>query len=134
MTLTKSIKILAVFEIITGIGILLFWIGFFTIGMAPKTPPECYFTFEHCFPLPDSILSIVIIIAGILLVKGKESGRVLSLAGAGGLVFLGVLDFSFNIQYGMYAITVMDTVLNAFINAWCAGFGIAMVIGLRSGK
>ena len=115
-------------EIATGVGIILFWIGFFTIGLAPETPPEGYFVFEHSFPPPDCILAVTLIIAGVLLVKGRHTGIVLSLVASGGLMFLGILDASFNIQNGMYAITPVDTILNAFINLWCFGFGLATAL------
>ena len=124
----KSEKAIPVLDIITGVGILLFWVGFFTVGLAPKTPPPGYFVFEHSFPLPDSILAVTLIIAGILNLKGRPLGRTLSLVSAGALIFLGLLDFSFNIQNGMYAISALDTVLNAFINIWCVGFGIALCV------
>lgn len=130
---SKGHRPIAVLEIITGIGIILFWIGFFTVGLAPETPPEGYFVFEHSFPPPDCILAVALIIAGALLIKKRNAGIVLSLVASGGLMFLGILDASFNIQNGMYSITVLDTILNAFINLWCFGFGltIALILGKR---
>ena len=124
----KKLKTTAVLELLTGIGIIMFWIGFFTIGLAPENPPQCYFAYEHSFPLPDIILSIAIIASGILLLKNKESGRTLSFVCSGGLMFLGLLDFSFNIQNGIYMTSTLDMVLNAFINVWCVGFGIAIAV------
>lgn len=123
-------KSLAILEIITGVGIILFWIGFFTIGLAPEKPPECYFVFEHSFPPPDVLLAITLIFSGILLGKGKGLGKVLSLVSAGALIFLGVLDISFNIQNGMYLISTMDLILNAFINLWCVLFGLVIILRL----
>ncbi|HPI93142.1 MAG TPA: hypothetical protein PLT09_05480 [Deltaproteobacteria bacterium] len=117
-------KLIAVFELCTAGGLILFWIGFFTIGLAPANPPECYFAYEHSFPLPDIILAIALIAAAFLVLRGRPSGRRLSLVCAGGLVFLGVLDFSFNMLNGMYALSGFDLVLNASINAWCTGFGL----------
>lgn len=114
----KGTGVIAALELLTGLGILLFWIGFFTIGLAPVNPPQCYFVFEHSFPLPDAILAFALIVAAAMLSKGRPVGRDLSLICSGGLMFLGVLDFSFNIQNGMYEISVLDTVLNAFINIW----------------
>jgi hypothetical protein len=124
---------IAVLEIITGIGILLFWLGFFTVGLAPAVPPPGYLSFEYSFPLSDSILAATLIIAGILNLKGKPAGRVLSLVSAGALIFLGLLDFSFNIQNGMYTLSALDTALNAFINLWCVGFGLALFLRFRKG-
>jgi hypothetical protein len=127
----KGLKTIAVFELLTGVGLILFWTGFFTIGLAPENPPPCYFTYEHSFPLPDIILSIAMLTSGMLLLKNKESGRTLSLVCSGGLMFLGILDFSFNIQNGVYMISRLDMVLNAFINIWCVVFGITIVAFMR---
>ena len=128
MNKIKGLKTVVVFELLTGIGFLLFWIGFFTIGLAPENPPQCYFAYEHSFPLPDIILSIAILASGILLLKNKESGRTLSFVCSGGLMFLGILDFIFNIQNGIYMTSTLDMVLNSFINVWCVGFGIAIAV------
>ncbi len=126
----KEVRAIAILELLTGLGILLFWIGFFTIGLAPANPPQCYFVFEHSFPLPDTLLALALITSAVLLLKDKQPGRDLSLLCGGGLMFLGVLDFSFNVQNGMYAISALDTVLNALINLWCAGFGLFIPIRL----
>ena len=128
-----GLKTIAVLELLTGIGIILFWIGFFTIGLAPKNPPQCYFAYEHSFPLPDGLLAILLLVAGTLLMLNNPWGSRLSLVAAGALVFLGLLDFSFNIQNGIYMTSKVYLVLNAFINVWCVLFGvaIAVLIGLK---
>jgi hypothetical protein len=124
----RSQKATAVLELLTGLGIILFWVAFFTVGLAPENPPAGYFAFEHSFPLPDCLLAITLIISAVLLLKGRPLGRALSLVAAGALVFLGLLDFSFNIQNGMYAISPLDTILNGFINVWCVGFGLFLFL------
>ena len=121
-------RLIASLEIVTGVGLILFWIAFFTVGLAPDMAPPCYFAYEHSFPLPDGILAILLLIAGILLMRSRPAGRPLSLIYAGALVFLGLLDFSFNLQNGIYLTSIVDLVLNAFINLWCAGFGLAVAI------
>jgi len=126
----KNFKTVAILELITAVGFILFWVGFFTVGLAPANPPDCYFAYEHSFPLPDIFMSLVMIAGGVLLLKRKESGRMLSIACSGGLVFLGLLDFSFNIQNGVYAVSTMDMILNAFINIWCVAFGAVMFLKL----
>ncbi len=123
----RSQKAVAVFELVTALGIILFWIGFFTVGLAPENPPAGYLAYEHSFPLPDSVLALILIAAALFLLKGRPLGRSLSLAAAGGLIFLGLVDFSFNIQNGVYALSTLDLVLNAFINLWCVGFGIFLL-------
>ena len=122
---------MTVLSLITAVGLLLFWIGFFTVGLAPENPPACYFAYEHSFPLPDTVLALVLLAGGALSLRGRPLGTTLLAAGGGALVFLGLLDFCFNYQNGMYSISTMDLILNAFINIWCVAFGAALVISCR---
>ena len=128
----NKLRVIATLQLLTSTGLIFFWIGFFTIGLAPEHPPEGYFVYEHAFPLPDLILAVVMLIAAILLFKDSPTGRLISLPAAGALIFLGVLDFSFNYQNGMYSISGTDLILNAFINLWCFGFGLTIIFSLRS--
>jgi len=131
MTEGKKFISLAILQIITSLGLILFWIGFFTIGLAPANTPECYFAYEHSFPLPDIILAGAMLAAGLMLLKEKGPGRALSLVCAGSLIFLGVLDFSFNIQNGVYAVSIGDMISNGFINLWCVVFGVLIFLKLK---
>ena len=117
----------AVLMIATALGLTVFWILFFTVGLAPDPAPECYLAFEHSFPLPDGFLALALLLAGILRLKQRQEGATLALASAGALIFLGILDFSFNIQNGVYAVSNFDLAANAFINAWCVGLGLFLV-------
>lgn len=121
-------RLVASLEIVTSVGLILFWLAFFTVGLAPDNAPPCYFAYEHSFPLPDGVLAILLLVAGILLMRSRPGGRTLSLIAAGALVFLGLLDFSFNLQNGVYLTSTIDLVLNAFINIWCVVFGIAIAV------
>ena len=129
------LRLLASLEIVTAVGLVLFWIAFFTMGLAPENAPPCYFAYEHSFPLPDGLLAALLLAAGILLTKNSPWGVKLSLGAGGALVFLGLLDFSFNIQNGVYLTSTIDLILNAFINIWCVGFGLALIvlIGRKAG-
>jgi hypothetical protein len=123
-------KMIACFEIATALGILLFWILFFSVGLAPAHPPPGYFAFEHSFVLADSVLSVSLLVAGSLGLKGRPTGRVLSLMCAGSLIFLGLVDFSFNVRNGIYIGDFPDGVVAAAINFWCISFGIATGVTL----
>ncbi len=63
----EGLRTIAILELLTGVGLILFWIGFFTIGLAPKNPPKGYMEYEHSFPLPDGLLAILLLVACILL-------------------------------------------------------------------
>ncbi len=128
----RGTKPIVVLETLTALGLILFWIGFFTVGLAPETPPPGYFVYEHAFPLPDLLLAAVLLVAARLLHRDRPAGRTLSLVCAGALTFLGVLDFSFNLQNGLYSISTLDLVLNAFINLWCGVLGCWITWRLHS--
>jgi len=93
-------RLIASLQIVTAVGLILYWLAFFTVSLAPLNPPDCYFAYEHAFPLPDGLLSALLLIAGIIMMKNNPTALKLSLVAAGGLMFLGLLDFSFNIQNG----------------------------------
>lgn len=121
-------RLFASLQIITSVGLILFWIAFFTVGMAPAEPLACYFAYEHAFPVADGLLAVLLLVSGILLMKDNPAAIKLSLVAAGALIFLGLLDFSFNIQNGVYLASAVDLVINAIANIWCFGFGLVLTI------
>jgi hypothetical protein len=128
----KPARVLSVLQVATAVGIIAFWAAFFTIGLAPEHAPPGYAQFEHAFPLPDGLLAVALLIAAAGLRGGSDAarrqGRRLSLVCAGGLLFLGVLDLSFNVQNGIYTSSLADGLLAAAIQAWCIGFGAWLVV------
>lgn len=132
MNENKNVKTIAILEILTGMGLIAFWTLFFTVGLEPANPPACYSAFERSFPLPDAVLCASLLCAGSLLLIRNQAGRLISLVCAGALIFLGLLDFSFNIRNGIYTSSPADAILSGFINAWCVLFGIAIPLTLKS--
>ena len=111
--------------LLTAIGLILFWAAFFTIGFENPNYPTYYTKFEHSFPLPDSFLCIVLLMA--YFNRNKIHWKNYTLVAAGAMLFLGLCDFSFNIMNGMYSVGLADGIMNAFINVWCVGFGVWQV-------
>ena len=118
-------------QIATGAGLILFWILFYTVGLAPADAPESYEAFEKSFPIPDVILSIGLIAAAVMLLTGNAAGVALSHVCAGGLIFLGMIDISFNLQNMFARQTMKERLFSATINLWCVGFGIAIALGVK---
>ena len=61
-------RVIAHIEVLTGLGIALFWVLFFTVGMAPANAPPAYFAFEYSFVLSDFLLAVGLLVAGTLVV------------------------------------------------------------------
>jgi len=129
--LTGVIKAAAIMELALAVGIVSFWIAFFTTDLISIDDPhlkEIYLAFESAFPVPDVYLSIVLTIGGIGLLRKRSYGYFFSLMGGASLIFLGLLDISFNIQHGIYLTGVAEGIMNILINLLCFGGGIFLVL------
>jgi len=112
---TKTLKFAAIMELAIAVGIISFWIAFFSADLVNIDDPhleEIYVAFESAFPVADISLSIVLIIGGIGLLKKMPFGVLFSLLGGASLIFLGLLDVSFNIQQGIYLLGIGEAILN----------------------
>ena len=110
-------------QLLTAIGLVAFWTAFFTVGFANELYPACYETFEHCFPLPDGFIAIILISAWLNHGKNPERYVQFTRIAGGSMIFLGLCDISFNTLNGMYSISTAELLMNGFINLWCIGFG-----------
>lgn len=133
----KTIKAAAAVELIIAAGIIMFWVAFFATDLVRISDPhlkEIYLAFESAFPIPDMYLSLILIIGGTGLLKGTSCGYLFSFLGGASLIFLALLDISFNAQHGIYFIGVEEAVTNSIINLLCLGGGIFLVLTLWKNK
>ena len=127
----KGLKIAAVLELVLAVGIVSFWIAYFSADIVQINDPvlkEKYLAFESAFPVPDAYLSVVLVIGGIGLLRKKAYGRVFSLIGGASLIFLGLLDVSFNTLHGIYRLGFGEAVMNLIINLMCLGAGVFLIV------
>ena len=127
----KGLKVAAVLELALAAGIVSFWVAYFSSDMVQISDPvlkEKYLAFESAFPVPDAYLSVVLVIGGIGLLRKKAYGRLFSLIGGASLVFLGLLDISFNTLHGIYRLGFGEAVMNLFINLMCLGTGVFLIV------
>ena len=128
---TKIIIFVAIMELAIAAGIISFWIAFFSTDLVSIDDPhlkEIYLAFESAFPVADIYLSILLIIGGIGLLKRMPFGFLFSLLGGASLIFLGLLDISFNTQHGIYLLGIGGAIMNIFINSLCLGGGIFLIV------
>lgn len=114
-------KTTSILQLLTAIGLIIFWLLFFTIGFENPSYPTYYIKFEHSFPLPDTFLGVILLIA--YFNRKNKNWKNFTFIAAGAMLFLGLCDFSFNSMNGMYSVGFADGFMNAFINIWCVGFG-----------
>jgi hypothetical protein len=133
------VSAVAALEVAVAAGIVLFWVSFFIAGPAGIDDPklkEIYLAFETAFPVADFALACALVLGAAGLLKDREWGRTFTLAGGGMLVFLGLLDVSFNILQGIYLTGAAEAALNGAINLASLGSGTFFVVwaGRRAGQ
>jgi len=121
-------RLLSSLEIVTGVGLLLYWLAFYLVGMAPDNPPSGYFAHANAHAIPECLVAVLFLVAGILLMLDKPLGWKLSPVAAGALMVVGLAHICYNLQNGVYLSSMIDLAINAVKDAWCAGFGIALAV------
>ncbi|MFW9865168.1 MAG: hypothetical protein ACFFCI_11590 [Promethearchaeota archaeon] len=124
--------LIGVLQIIFGIGIIGFWIYFLVVENKDPEKTEVYLVFERSFILPDigwAAPCLFISAAGLLTNQGYWV--FFSIAGGSAILFLFLLDFSFNIQQGNYKKgKLKENLLEIIVNILCVIFGpLFMVLG-----
>lgn len=126
--------VLGVFQILIAIGFIGFWIYFFVIENKNPENSEVYLSFERSFPVPDlGFVTPTLFISAIGLLMNEPFGIFFTIVSGSALLFLGLLDISFNIQNGGYTKGISDTIMNLVINLVCVIFGpIFLIHGFNS--
>ncbi|MBN2156344.1 MAG: hypothetical protein JW776_09885 [Candidatus Lokiarchaeota archaeon] len=121
--------LLAILEIIFAIGMASFWIYFFLVENKNPSRSDIFFAYERSFPLPDLFwITPGLLVSAIGVLNNKLYGFILTIAVSGGLIFLGLVDISFNLQNKQYSTNVGDAILNIFINLACLIMGPIFII------
>lgn len=95
-----------------------------------RTTLECdrYLAFENAFPLPDlAYLAPLLLVSAWLMWRAARAASLAGIMAGAALIFLGLLDVSFNLQNRRYEIETIDAALNVFINFICLAFGPLLV-------
>ncbi|MFC1849861.1 hypothetical protein ACFL27_06595 [candidate division CSSED10-310 bacterium] len=98
-----SPKILAVLQIIMALGIFRFWFIWFRTEHKESWLPAGYMEHEEVFVYPDSVMSILMIIAAVLLFMDLPLGQSLTLVCGGMMLFLTVIDIAYFAHHGLFA-------------------------------
>jgi hypothetical protein len=126
---TSKNIIIPALELITALGIILFWIYFFIVENASSSNTSIYLAFQRSFPLADiGWLAPSLIIGAIGLIQKQRFGTVFSLAGSGALILLALLDVSFNVINGIYTKSPAYGMMHGCLNLWALLFGIYLII------
>jgi len=123
---------LSVLLIGTAICPIYYWVDFYLTGGVHVLKDDWYIKFQNAFPAADLWISVCAILGAIGLLTGQTYGLIFALLAASSLIFLGLMDVTFNIQNKLYRLVATSGQMKfeVFLNIYALGFGIALIICL----
>lgn len=125
-------RALGVLLLVTAAVTVAYWVDFFVRGSVQTVQEEWYLRFERAFPAADAWMSVCCVVAGVGLLRGAAAGDAYGLVAAGALVFLGLMDVTFNLQNGLYRLLPGSAQMwsELVINVWCLALGTVLLVHL----
>ena len=110
--------------VLTALGTAAFWIGFFAGGEAlHSSTTDVYRGFEHAFPVADAWMAAWALAAGVGLALRRPWAALAGIAAGSSLVFLGLIDTTFDVEQGLYGTRSAAMAVETFINVFCLTVG-----------
>jgi hypothetical protein len=124
---------LAVLLIITALVTIYYWADFFIRGAVHVVEEEWYIKFEKSFPIADLWgICLCSLLGAVGLLTEQSYGPFFALLAAGSMIFLALMDITFNIQNNMYPLIALsnEMVFELIINLWTLVLGISLIVYL----
>ncbi|MGZ4638061.1 MAG: hypothetical protein ACXV2J_03270 [Actinomycetes bacterium] len=124
--------VLGVLLVVTALATAAYWLDFFLRGAVHVVEEDWYLRFERAFPVADGWMAACSLVAAVGLFSDADYGTAFGLLAAGALVFLGLMDLTFNVQNGLFRMLPGSAAMwaEAVIVAWCLGLGGTLVVYL----
>ena len=127
----KSIKLLAYFQMVYALGIIIFWVLFFMFENNNTENSEVFLAHERAFPIPDlGYLTPCLLVGSIGILNNKHYGFLFSLLAGSSLIFLALLDTTFGILQGLFTSDLTEGLVYGFISFALFLFGTIIVLVL----
>ena len=125
--------ILVVLLIMTALLNVYYWADFYLRGGVQVIEEEWYVKFEKAFVVADLWgITVCSLLGAVGLITEQTYGPFFSLLAAGSMIFVALMDITFNIQNGLYPLIALsnEMVLELVINVWTLVLGITLIVHL----
>lgn len=124
--------VFGVLLVVTAVLTVAYWLDFFLRGTVQAVEEDWYLRFERAFPAADGWMAACSLVGAVGLFTGATYGTVFGLLAAGALVFLGLMDLTFNLQNGMFRLLPRSGQMWAevVIIVWCLALGAVLAVYL----
>jgi hypothetical protein len=125
MTIFMSVLLIG-----TAVGVIYYWADFHIRGGVHVVEEDWYIKFEKAFPPADLWMAACALIGAVGLLTGQAFGIIFALLAASSLVFLSLMDITFNIQNNLYSLVATSSQMKfeVVINLWTLVLGIGLII------
>ena len=124
------VYIVSVLLVMTSIFLVYYWIDFFLRKGVQVIREEWYIKFQKAFPVADMWAAICALLSVIGLITEQNFGLLFSLLAASSLIFLALMDITFNVENKLYNLvgTSNEMKLELAGNIWFLSIGIILII------
>ena len=106
------------------IAFILFWLAWFLAPEAIRlSNEECYIRFEETFPPADAWCALASFVAALGLWRRRPWGLLFGLMAAGAAIFLGLMDFWWDVRHGVYLSGTAEAYMELAIVLLLLGLG-----------
>ena len=122
--------VLGVVLCVTAVVTVAYWLDFFVRGSVQVVEEEWYLRFERAFPVADGWMALCCLVTAVGLFTAGGYATAFGLMAAGALVFLGLMDLTFNLQNGLFRLLPRSAPMWAevVIVAWCLALGGVLAV------
>ena len=124
--------ILSVLLIITGIGLIYYWLDFYLKKGVQVIQEDWYLKFQKACSVADMWIAACAILGAAGLLTQQSYGLLFSILTGSSLIFLALLDIGFNIQNKLYRLVgkSSEMVFEVAINVCCLLLGLILIVCL----
>jgi hypothetical protein len=128
------VYVISILLIMTAILLIYYWINFFLRKGVQVTQEEWYIKFQKAFPVADMWTAVCALLGAVGLWTEQNYGLLFSLLAASSLIFLALMDITFNAENKLYHLigTSNEMRLELAGNIWFLSVGITLIIYLST--
>lgn len=123
-------RILGFLLVLGAIVTAIYWWSYFSGGEVMTSTERWYTAFESAFPVADGWMALCMAISGVGLIRGRAWARPAGLLAGSALIYLALMDITFNVENGLYALAATSEAMQAeiAINGSSALLGIWTIL------
>jgi hypothetical protein len=124
------IYVISILLIVTAILLIYYWIDFILRKAVQVTHEEWYVKFQKAFPIADMWAAICALLGVVGLLTEQNYGLLFSLLAASSLIFLALMDITFNVENKFYNLIGASNEMKLELagNIWFLSVGIVLII------